>query len=78
MDRGAFNRPTERPNEPITAGMPTGPGPGPESLPGIGAMASAGNVDQGTVANLISSLASQPGASSAVQDLAARALGGAR
>lgn len=30
---GAFTRPTERPNEPLTAGMPTGPGPGPEVLP---------------------------------------------
>jgi len=26
---GAFNRPTERPTEPITAGVPIGPGPGP-------------------------------------------------
>jgi len=25
--------PTERPHEPVTAGMPFGPGPGPESLP---------------------------------------------
>ena len=30
---GAFNRPTERPNEPITHGLPTGPGGGPEVLP---------------------------------------------
>lgn len=30
---GPFNRPTERPSEPITAGLPTGPGPGPEALP---------------------------------------------
>lgn len=27
-----FNRPTEFPNEPITAGMPRGAGPGPEAL----------------------------------------------
>jgi len=26
---GALTRPTERPNEPITAGAPFGPGPGP-------------------------------------------------
>jgi hypothetical protein len=27
-----FNRPTERPAEPVTAGLPSGPGPGPEAL----------------------------------------------
>lgn len=29
---GAFSRPTERPGEPVTAGLPSGPGPGPEVL----------------------------------------------
>jgi hypothetical protein len=29
---GAFNRPTERPKEPITAGLDIGPGPGSEVL----------------------------------------------
>jgi hypothetical protein len=28
----SLNRPTERPNEPITAGAPFGPGPGPEAI----------------------------------------------
>jgi hypothetical protein len=28
-----LNAPTRRPNEPVTAGLPMGPGPGPESLP---------------------------------------------
>jgi hypothetical protein len=32
---GAFDRPTDRPGEPVTAGLPTGPGPGPEVL-GLG------------------------------------------
>src|SRR5438105_4320005 len=27
-----FLRPTERPGEPVTAGIPSGPGPGPEAL----------------------------------------------
>ena len=27
-----FEAPTERPNEPVTAGLPIGPGPGPEAL----------------------------------------------
>lgn len=30
-----FTRATERPNEPVTAGLPVGPGPGPEAL-GLG------------------------------------------
>lgn len=30
---GAFARPTERPNEPITDGLPMGAGRGPEALP---------------------------------------------
>lgn len=29
---GPFNRPSERPGEPVTAGLPLGPGPGPEAL----------------------------------------------
>lgn len=29
---GAFNRPTERPGEPVTAGVDVGPGPGSEVL----------------------------------------------
>lgn len=28
----SLSRPTERPNEPVTAGVPAGPGPGPEIL----------------------------------------------
>jgi len=31
---GAFGRATERPTEPLTAGMPMGPGPGPEAMVG--------------------------------------------
>lgn len=30
---GLLDRPTERPDEPLTAGAPFGPGPGPEALP---------------------------------------------
>ena len=33
---GALDRETERPNEPLTAGMSIGPGPGPEALPSFG------------------------------------------
>lgn len=34
-EMGALDRPTERPGEPVTAGLPSGPGPGPEAL-GLG------------------------------------------
>lgn len=30
--RGGFLRPTERSNEPVTAGLSTGPGPGPSGM----------------------------------------------
>ena len=74
---GALSRPTERPNEPVTTGLPMGPGAGPEALQGIGAAARQQNVEQGTLVHLLGSLAAQPGASSAIQDLAARAQSGA-
>lgn len=32
---GPLDRPTERPDEPLTAGIPSGPGPGPEVLGGM-------------------------------------------
>lgn len=33
---GDFTRPTERPTEPVTAGLSVGPGPGPEALQTVG------------------------------------------
>lgn len=30
--RGGFNRPSSRPNEPVTTGLPIGAGAGPEAL----------------------------------------------
>lgn len=62
---GAFDRPTERPAEPLTHGAPTGPGAGPEILPGMGA-APAG------MAGLLRSIAGATG-SSDLAELAARA-----
>lgn len=72
----ALDRPTERPNEPVTAGLPVGPGHGPEGLTGVGAAARENVVQQGTLKNLLTSIASAPGATSALRDLAARATGG--
>lgn len=73
---GALTRPTERPNEPVTHGLPVGPGAGPEALQGIGAAARQSTIEQGTLAHLLTSLAAQPTATSAIQDLAARAVSG--
>lgn len=40
-----FLRPTERPNEPVTAGLPTGAGPGPEALGAFGQGMGGGMAD---------------------------------
>src|ERR1019366_4440764 len=77
MSNGPLTRPTERPNEPVTHGLPMGPGGGPEVLQGVGAAARQGSVEQGTLTHLLTSMASNPNASSAIKDLAARAQGGA-
>ena len=73
---GPLTRPTERPNEPVTHGLPVGPGGGPEALQGIGAAARQGAVEQGTLSHLLTSLASGPNATLAIKDLAARANAG--
>jgi hypothetical protein len=59
-------RPTERPNEPVTAGLPVGPGPGPESVQGVG----AAGFQHASTADLLGALSRVPGASSDVQALA--------
>ena len=66
-----FLHPSNRPNEPVTAGLATGPGPGPEALTGVGAIAQNGSVEQGTLKNLLGSLASAPVSSAEIRDLAA-------
>ena len=68
---GLWTHPSERPNEPITAGLATGAGPGPEALTGVGAIAANGAVESGTLKNLLGSLASSTASSSAIRDLAA-------
>lgn len=73
-----FTRPSERPNEPVTHGLPSGPGAGPEALQGLGAPAAAQMVEQGTLVTLLQHLAAQPGASSVIDALASRAASGAR
>jgi len=53
--------PTERPTEPLTAGIQSGPGPGPEVLGSV--------FNPGTAAALLAYLASQPTATQGVKDL---------
>lgn len=69
-------RPTERPNEPVTHGLPVGPGAGPEALTGVGAAARENAMGQATLSQLLSTLAGKPGAPSAIQNLASLAQGG--
>lgn len=69
-------RPTERPGEPVTAGLPMGPGPGPEALGPLGQQAMA---NQGqSVGALLANLAAAPFATPQVQQLAAVASTGAK
>lgn len=68
---GAFLRPTERPHEPVTAGMALGPGPGPEAL---GPLTRPGGGS--SVSGLLQSLAGSPNATPEVQALASYSQGG--
>lgn len=56
---GDFGRPTERPDEPVTAGIPFGPGPGPGPAP----------VMPENAKDLLTVLGSSPGASPEVRTL---------
>lgn len=76
-EASTLDRPTERPDEPVTHGLPVGPGGGPEVLTGVGAATRNNTVEQGTLQHLLTNMAAAPGATSAIQDLAARAQGGA-
>lgn len=67
-----FLHPTMRPNEPVTAGLPVGPGPGPEALSGIG----AAGMGQAQTADTLSQLARMPGAGPELANLAAYAQAG--
>ena len=65
-----LSAPTQRPDEPVTHGLPMGPGAGPEVLMNTGGNAHA------NVASQLSALAATPGATSDVAALAAYANAG--
>ncbi len=74
---GAFNRASERPGEPITAGLPSGPGPGPEAL-GLREQGNEEDVDLTAVARYLPTLellASLPGASISTRNFVRRLRG---
>lgn len=52
---GPFDRPTERPDEPLTHGAPVGPGAGPEILPGLGGAPSGMSALLRTIAGAVGS-----------------------
>jgi hypothetical protein len=67
----SLSAPTARPNEPVTAGLPSGPGAGPEAVP-MGPQAPPQS-PPGTGRDFFANLAAQPGAPMAIQNLAALA-----
>lgn len=64
-----LDAPTQRPDEHVMAGSPSGPGPGPEAL---GSFAQPQGTPQ-TVGDFLTRLAALPGAPSDIQALAALA-----
>jgi hypothetical protein len=66
---GILNQPTNRPNEPLTAGLPIGPGPGTEALVNGWGTGTQGGGEQ-TTADLLRGLATRPGAGSTLAAMA--------
>jgi hypothetical protein len=58
-----LDQPTEYPQEPVTAGMPIGPGPGPESVPAPMIPATIDDAAMAKVLPMLETLADQPNAS---------------
>lgn len=70
-----LDRPTDRPMEPITSGLPTGPGPGPEAL----GLPGGPNPDLANMAEylpMLERLASLPTSSVATRNFVRRLRGG--
>ena len=63
---GSLERPSERPDEPVTSGAALGPGPGPEALP------TGGQMTGGAMSSMLNRAAVASG-SSALRQLAMQA-----
>lgn len=73
---GPFDRPSDRPGEPITSGLPVGPGAGPEALGNLGQ--APDDMDLQALAPYVGVLelaASQPGATVASRNFVRRLRG---
>jgi hypothetical protein len=74
---GPLTGPTQRPGEPLTAGLPVGPGPGPEAISQIPlGMVAQNMAPSDTTAALLANLASRPDAGATVRALAQVAANG--
>lgn len=65
----ALHAPTQRPDEPVTAGLATGPGAGPDAV-SMGPLPTAPQNTPRTGRDMLASLAATPGAPTAVRALA--------
>lgn len=70
-----LSQPTARPEEPLTAGMNLGAGPGPEAIPPVIAPADQDNSNMARYMPMLETLADQPGASNATRNLVRRMRG---
>lgn len=66
---GLFAAPSSRPAEPVTAGLPVGPGPGPEALPAMPEGPDPSVVLWAQMLPVLEILASRPGSSPEVRQL---------
>src|SRR5690606_38093457 len=66
---GLFAAPSSRPTEPVTAGLPVGPGPGPEVLPAMPEGPDPSVVLWAQMLPALEILASRPGSSPEVRQL---------
>lgn len=74
-DGGALRRPSERPDEPITAGLGIGAGPGPEAVPGVETPTRDRDPSVVHFAShlpMLEMLASRPGSSTTMRNLVRR------
>lgn len=71
---GALRRPSDRPDEPITAGLSSGPGPGPEAVqqPQTGRERDPTVVNFASHLPMLEMLASRPGSSVTLRNLVRR------